>query len=966
MTDFPVKRRRKLIEVAIPLEAMSEASAKEKSVRHGHPSTFHLWWSRKPTSMARAVLFCQLVDDPSDIQEEFPTQQSQELERIRLFHLISRLARWESINDPELLRDATKEINKSWKRYCIDNDSLNKDLSGENLPPVYDPFAGGGTIPMEAQRLGLGAFSSDLNPLAVLINKAMLEIPPLLKNQPSVSQDNQGSTLTCDTGNNYCGLVSDIRHYGSKLRSRAFDLVGSNYPTIHVTRKDAENRPELDKYIGQDLRVIAWLWVRTVESPNPSFAGNHVPLAPKFWLSKKPGNEYYLEPIVEESSYHFNIRKGLPEDLSVANNGTKLSRGANFKCILSGSPIEPSYIKKKGKERKIGSRLLAIVAEGKRERVFLKASQEHEDLAVNLPLPDGPRTEISGSSQYLGVKPYGMNTFDSLFTNRQLISLNAFTSLIPEVGRQVEEDALKAGMSSDPKSLSEGGSGAKAYAGAIQLYLGIALSRLTDISNALCHWEVTKTQVRHLFGRQAIPMMWDYAENNVFGEAAGDYLVSLENMVKAMERLPKASFPVQCSLLSAQDQCISSGAIVSTDPPYFDMVPYADLSDFFYVWLRKSIGHILPDLFVTMATPKMQELVAFAHRHGGKKRDAEQFFMEGMTNALAKVSHSIHPAFPCTIYYAFKQVELNLDGSVARTGWEAFLEAVIKAGFEISGTWPLRTELSNRLRSQGSNALASSILLVCEKRDSTSAVISRSDFRRFLRLKIARSILDLERCNTAPVDIAQSVIGPGMSIFSKHSAVLNPDDTAMSVGDALKEINSALDECLSQGEGNLDADSLFAITFFESYGYSERDFGDAENLAKARNVSVAGVSQAGILRSVAGKVRLLRRSELEDEWNPENDPRLCIWEATQQLIRRLESNGEVSAALLLSYLNQLPGHIDLIVNCRDLAYRLYNHCEKTKQTEEARAYNGLVIAWPELQRLAASQASQSAVQTSLI
>ena len=960
MTPHPVHRRKKLIEVAIPLEAINAASAREKSIRHGHPSTLHLWWARRPLAAARAVIFCQMVDDPSAVPEEFPTDEAQENERLRLFALISELVTWENTTNEQVLNRARAEIRRSWRRACADNadhPEAAELFNPEKLPGFHDPFAGGGALPLEAQRLGLEAYASDLNPVAVLINKAMIEIPPKFAGLPPVNPESRRK-LDVQQWKGAQGLAEDVRYYGQWMRDEAEKRIGHLYPKVEVTPEMAKDRPDLNPYVGKKLTVIAWLWARTVKSPNPAFAHVDVPLASTFMLSTKAGKETYVEPVVENGGYRFTVKVGRPKDVEAAKNGTKLSRGANFQCLMSTTPISGDYIKAEGTAGRIGARLMAIVAEGNRGRVYLAPTPEMEAIALTAQPTWRPETPLPDDPRNFWTPAYGLTTHSDLFTPRQLVALTTFSDLVQEAQERVKADALDAGRVEDGVPLCEGGGGAGAYGDAVGMFLGIALSRLTDICNALCRWEVTKTQVRNLFGRQAIPMLWDFAENNVFGAAAGDYLVSLGNMVKALEQLPSKG---QASVFQqdAQTQLLSGEKVVSSDPPYYDNIGYADLSDFFYVWLRRSLKPIFPELFATLAVPKAEELVATPYRHGGKE-NAEAFFLDGMTLAMRRIAEQSHPAFPVTIYYAFKQAETKSTTGTASTGWETFLEAVIKAGFALHGTWPMRTELANRMIGSGTNALASSVVLVCQRRLDTASTLSRTDFRRQLRQELPHALKELERANIAPVDVAQAAIGPGMAIFSSAKAVLNPDDSPMSVRDALIEINAALDEFLSQDEAELDADSRFALTFFESFGYKERDFGDAEGLAKARNLSVAGVADAGILRSVAGKVRLLPRSELPEDWDPTSDKRLCVWEATQQLIKRLETGGEDKAADLLLQLKTISGHGDLAANCRALAYRLYNHCEKSKQAEEARAYNGLVIAWPELEKRAAAASTAAA------
>ena len=970
-SDHPVKRRKKLIEVAIPLEAINEASAREKSIRQGHPSSLHLWWARRPLAAARAVIFCQLVDDPSAVPEEFPTEEDQENERLRLFALICELVSWENSTDEGVLARAHTEIVRSYQRACTDNAAHPEAaelFNPKKLPGFHDPFAGGGALPLEAQRLGLESCASDLNPVAVLINKAMIEIPPKFAGIPPVNQSSR-RRLDVQQWRGAQGLAEDIAYYGTWIRGEAEKRIGHLYPKVKVTVEMAEDRSDLKLYLGKELTVIAWIWARTVKSPNPAFAHVDVPLASTFMLSTRAGKEAYVEPVVESQGYRFTVRTGVPVDTKAAKDGTKFSRG-NFRCLMSGNPIEPSYIKAQAQSGRMGARLMAVVAEGARGRVYLNPTPEQEAVASHA--EPAWRPEIEFFQQALGfrVGNYGMSKWSDLFTNRQLVALTTFSALIGEVEELVMRDALKAGLRDELTKLQDGGHGAMAYAEAVSLYLSFALSKQADLGNSLCGWEPIAQCPRHLFGRQAIPMIWDYAEGNPLGSSSGAWSIFVSGIAKAFgkafEYVPKeiSGYAVQGD---AATQTFSRARIVSTDPPYYDNIGYADLSDFFYVWLRQAVRRVFPSLFATMAVPKAEELVATPSRHGGRD-SAETFFLDGMTLAMQRIAEQSHSAYPVTIYYAFKQTETRASLGTASTGWETFLSAVISAGFAITGTWPIRTENESRLRGQASNALATSVVLVCQRRLGSSFSLSRNDFRRQLRQELPKALKELERANIAPVDVAQAAIGPGMAIYSKAKIVLNPDDSPLSVREALIEINAALDEYLSHDEGDLDADSRFALTFFESFGYAERDFGDAEGLAKARNLSVDGVASSGILRSVAGKVKLLERAELQDDWDPSRDKRLCAWEATQQLINRLEAGGESSAAALLIQLKNVPGHGDLAANCRALAYRLYNHCEKTKQAEEARSYNGLVIAWPELERQASAavKAQSAPLQTSLI
>ena len=968
MTDHPVQRRKKLIEVAIPLEAINAASAREKSIRHGHPSTLHLWWARRPLAAARAVIFCQMVDDPSAVPEEFPMEEDQEKERLRLFALISELVQWENTTNEKVLNRARAEIRRSWRRCCADNadhPEAAELFNPEKLPGFHDPFAGGGALPLEAQRLGMEAYASDLNPVAVLINKAMIEIPPKFAGMPPVNpKASSQSELLEHNWEAAKGLACDVFFYGEWMNLRAKESIGSLYPKVLVTPEMADKRPDLRPYIDQELTIVSWLWTRTVESPSPAFAGVHVPLVQSFIISSKKGNEAYVVPLLENDGYSFSIRRGIPGD-DASKNGTKASKGANFRCLMSGSVIPSEYIKEQGLKGAFGVRLLAVVVDGNPGRVYLDPSVVDEQ-ACNTLSPDWkPTQEIfydpAKGANYCVL--YGLQTFGDLFTLRQLVALNTFCALLADVRSEIISDFRKS-VALEAEEAGCNTERASDYANAICTYLAFAIDKGANYWSSLCAWNTSRECVVSTFSRQALPMVWDFCEANPFSDSTGNWMLGVSQAVKMLNNLGKGQSGTAVQL-AAQTQSLSRNKIIGTDPPYYDNIGYADLSEFFYVWIRRSLSSIYPHLTQTLGAPKAEELVAIPSRHGGKK-ESESFFLSGMQEAMKIICRIRHPAFPLTIFYAFRQTEVTSERGIVSTGWETFLGAVLSSGLQITGTWPIRTELTGNLKKTKA-VLASSMVLVCDS-NSAKGNTTRHAFRRSLSRIIPDFVKNLENIGIAPVDVQQSVIGPGIQAFSAHGKVLNPDDSAMSVREALAEINNMLDQYLSQDEASLDIYSRFAVALYESFGYAERDFGDAEGLAKARNLSVDGVVKAGILRTVAGKVQLLQRSDLPDEWDPYSDKRLCVWEATQQLIKRLEADGEAGAAALLLQLKNLPGRGDLAANCRALAYRLYNHCEKTKQAEEARSYNGLVIAWPELERQAsaASTAQSAPLQTSLI
>ncbi|MDP9420450.1 MAG: DUF1156 domain-containing protein [Actinomycetota bacterium] len=897
--------KRKLIEVALPLEAINRESAREKSIRHGHPSTLHLWWARRPLAACRAILFASYVDDPSAHPDEFPTEDAQKAERQRLFKIIEDLVKWENTTNEEVLKAAREEIRKS----C-----------GDDPPPVYDPFCGGGSIPLEAQRLGLTAYASDLNPVAVVITKALIEIPPKFAGQPPVHPDN-GKLKGTGTWTGARGLAEDVRYYGKWMRDEAERRIGHLYPKVKLPPEHGSG----------EATVIAWIWARTVKSPNPAWNGP-MPLVRSFALSTKKGKETWVQPIVDRENKRicFEIRTGpgCPEG-TVGRNGAV--------CLATGSPVPLGYIREEGKAGRIGNQLMAIVADGPTGRTYVAPSDDHEQLALSVSSPgNAPDTEMPEKGLGFRVQGYGMTRHRQLFTNRQLVALVTMTDLVSEaVGRMRDDGA------SDER------------AAAIATYLGLGVSRLSDMCNSLCRWENTRTQVRNLFGRQAIAMVWDFAENNVFNHAGGDYEVSLESVARVLDRL--ALGPIGSSRqLDAAAIRPDTDVVYASDPPYYDNIGYADLSDFFYVWLRRSLRPLHPDEFSTLLVPKAQELIADPSRHDGSKRAAEKHFESGIGNAFARMCGTQADGFPLSIIYAFKQAEEE-DGPVglASTGWETMLEGLVHAGLSVNGTWPLRSELSNRPRGQASNALASSIALVCRPRPDTAALATRKDFLAALKAELPDALRHLQQGSIAPVDLAQAAIGPGMAVFSRYSKVVEADGSAMSVRMALGLINQVLDETLAEQEADFDGDTRWAVAWFEQHGMNPGPFGVAETLSKAKNTAINGLVAAGILESKAGKVRLLDRSELPDAWDPAADARLTVWELAQHLIRALEAGGDNEAADLLRRIGGLGE------TARELAYRLYVICERKKWAKEALAYNALVVAWPEMSRLAASAPAPS-------
>ena len=916
-----ISPRKKLIEVALPLDAINKEAAREKSIRHGHPSTLHLWWARRPLAACRAVLFASLVDDPGN---DLPEKEA-EIERKRLFGIIEELVLWENSNDERVLHAARTEIARSAARTAgvsLPAGDLTPAQVREALekyaPPVLDPFCGGGSIPLEAQRLGLKAIASDLNPVAVLITKALIEIPPKFAGLPPV-HPREDKELFASEWKGAAGLAEDVRYYGQWMRDEAEKRIGHLYP----------KGPN-----GET--VIAWLWARTVKCPNPACEAV-IPLVRTFWLSTRKGAEAWLEPIINkaEKTFQFKMHTGRPNSkmAAVVEQGTKTSRGANFACLVCGNLAPPQYLRPAVDEsNNFGARLLAVVLHGHRGRVYVSG-----DAAIQLEIlrPEVPTTieqELANDTRAITVKIYGYRTFDQLFSNRQLTALLTFADLLREVRREIDKQAT-----------DDSG-----YADAVVTYLAFALDKAANYWSTLCGWHYSAEKMMSTLGRNALPMIWDYAEANPFSSSSGNWMGGVEQAVEVLENSLGGVVPGQVDQLDASETLADARSpTISTDPPYYDNVPYSDIADYFYVWLRYSLQTVYPSLFSTLLTPKDREIVAFSYRFDGNQELAEQHFEERLGRAFDLLSEKAGLQHPTTVYYAFKQQESEGEASTVSTGWEKML-AGLASRFVIGGTWPMRTEQGGGLRLVGRNSLASSIVLVCRPRPESAPLATRREFITGLKKELPAALANLTHAGIAPVDLAQASIGPGMSVFSRYPKVLEADGTPMSVRTALQIINQELDEYLTAEEGDLDRETRFALAWFQQFGHVEGAFGEADVLARAKDTAVEGMVRAGILHSRAGKVRLLRRGELEEDWDPRIDARLTVWECTQQLIRRLNETGEAGAARLLKQLGGGRGE-----DARALAYRLYAICERKKWADEALAYNTLVVSWPEIEKKAA-------------
>jgi putative DNA methylase len=955
MDKVRFKSPRKLIEVALPLSAINAESLRRKQkAPKGWPTSFHKWWAQRPLAAARAVLFAQLVNDPGFQQGQGyrygKNKRDAARERRRLFDLMAQLITWENSTNTELIDQAEMEIRRSWREVC----ELNRDhpeaatlFDPAKPPTIRDPFAGAGTIPLEGQRLRLPVSASDLNPVAVVIEKALLELPYIFKNQSPVSGNERRGRIAEALGSgrpNAFGLAEDVRYYGQWLRSQAFERIGELYPPVQITRELAANRADLRPYVDRYFTVVAWIWARTVASPNPAAKGAHVPLVTSFLLSSRAEHSAYVEPTVDGTEYSFRVKIGVPSQ--TARAGTKLGRGTNFRCLISGTPIEDAYVKAESIAGRMGARLMAAVIDTSSGRRFVSPTEEMARAAAKASAHWKPEQEMNReTTDLVSGRGYGFYTWADLFTSRQLAGITTFCDLVVLARAKIKQDAIRAGLADDGLGLNEGGMGAKAYAEAVCVYLACAVDRMIYYGSSLTTWLPKDSALRDCMPRQALAMAWDFAESNPFGKSSGDVATCIASVSNYLDVATPNASATAFQHDAQHPDATNARFVYSTDPPYYNNIGYADLSDYFYVWLRPMLRDVFPALFATLLVPKAEELVATPYRHGGRDK-AEDFFLQGMTNAMRVIAEKSHPAVPVTIYYAYKQSDSEDGTTQTSTGWETFLEAVIRAGFTVTGTWPMRTEGAGRLMANETNALASSIILVCRKRDVKAPTLSRREFLRELNsvlpdhLDEMTSGVDGDLSRIAPVDLSQAIIGPGIGVFSKYSAVLEADGSHMSVRAALQSINRFF------AQEDFDHDSQFCLQWFQEYQWNDGLFGDAEVLARAKGTSVDGVKHAGVIESGAGKVRLLKWSEYPADWNPATDTRMPIWEVLHQIIRAHRTGGDSAASHLLG---ATKGKAEA---ARQLAYRLYTWCERSGSAEDARAYNEIITSWSAIESAA--------------
>lgn len=918
--------KKKLIEVAIPLQAINEESARDKKLSSGHPTTLHYWWAPRPLAACRAVVFAALVDDPSAHPEKFPDETSQEAERKRLFNLIKRLVRWEARRDQTIIEEARREIEKS---------------TGGKPPKLYDPFCGRGLIPLEGQRLGLDVIASDLNPVPATIAKTLLEIVPkyLLTEPVNPRSRKQPRLIRSGVAE---GFIEDIQYYAERVLEEARPELEKYYPKYTITAELAASRNDLRGLSGKQMTVMGWLWARTVKCSNPA-CGCQIPLVGSFWLSQKKGRKYWIEPkvITDKNTISFEIHYGTGE----APPPTKLpGTGATFKCPACHENSNDAYIENEGKNGRIGAKLMAVIVDGGRSlgRVYLPANEEHERIALSVQPNWRPDMLIPNYSQAMPTQNHGVRTWADLFTDRQIYTLGVLSERIKVTHNEIMHDT------NTPKSINSGIS-AQEYANDVTTFLAIILGKFVNRSCSFCFWHTGGEKIEQPFAQQGIQKTWDYIESNPFSQSSGSWVKAIEYPINVIREYYQNINPgeVFCSSVFKTEK-ITESVMIITDPPYYDNMGYADLSDFFYIWLRRALVDVYPEMYGTILTPKDDELAAVKHRFKGNKNEAERFFVNGFEEAFRALAKIHDDEYPLCFFYAYKQKEARGGTIEVSTGWETMLQGLLKAGLYITATWPILSESTDTIK-KSKGSLSTSIVLACRKRPSDAQIITKAQFLASLRKELPSALRKLQHSNIPPVDFDQAVIGPGMEVFSRYSKVIEPDGTEVSVRTALGLINQIKDELLGEVESDYDSDTRWAITWYARYGFDDGDFGVANTMAVTHALSVDGVERAGIIAKKGNKLRLLRIEELDEAWAPSTDSRLTIWEITHHLMKVFQQHGELGAALLA---RKIGLQLDEV---HSLAYRLYNLAEKRKSLQDALSYDSFIRSWPEIIRLAKEQ-----------
>jgi putative DNA methylase len=874
--DLPKPYQKKLIEVALPLEAINTAcradKASSRSIRNLHKT-----FAPMPSPALRAILYASFVNDPGEPRG-----------RREVLAELERLVSGDPGQPPPASVDAARK-------------RIRASLADEKGPTVIDPFCGGGSTLVEAQRLGLAAEGADISAVAVLVTKLLTEIPPQVEAQTAITEPALAGIP---------GFQADVRHYATWIHDRAQEELADLYPSA----------PNGDP-------VIAWWWARTVASPDPSVGGAQVPLVSSWQLSATRSNEAIVRPIVSSD------RRAVSFEMTSGGTAPPPSKE---QCVITGTPITFEYLRGEGAAGRLGMRLIAGISDGPHGRSYWIADEDHLSAAERARPLDPPETELPDNLGFR-VQNYGVTRWDQLFTRRQLAMLETFARLVAAIPERVQSDG------GDPDRSKW-----------IAAVLGLCLGKLAQRSSTLVAWRTrrdAKSKAEPAFGRNDLPMTWDFAEVNPFAGSVGDWNRIVELSLNAFEYIEPRGPASAVFLEDARTFVASkSNAMCVTDPPYFDAIGYSGLYDFFYIWLRRALKASHEELFSTVLSRRDTELIADPGRHNKSRTAARQYFIDGFTDTFELVRSAADPAFPTVVVYAYRE-----SGGQGATGWEAMLQAIVAAGLSITGTWPIHGTGRTRLRGQGSNALATYVVLVCRPRSQDAAVVGVADFIRALRSEIPMAVRVLQAATIAPVDLAQAVIGPGMRVYTSYREVLDADGKSVAVGTALSHINRVLGETLDQQEADFDAPTRWAVAWYAENGFGAGDFGRADHLARAKVTSVDALRHSGIVGAEAGRVWLVGRDALAS-YDPMADSTPTVWEATQWLAWELSRHGELAAAEALQRLSVDREAV------RELAYLLFSIADRSGSADEAVAYNSLVLAWPELEAISSREGSDSGQQ----
>ena len=925
--------KKKLIEVALPLEDINRESVKQKTGRPktGYPTTLHKYWAQRSVATARAAIWSSLVDDPSSHPEKFPTADLQKKERLRRFDILRKLILWESTADASLWAEARK---------------IAEEDCGGSLPPFIDPFAGSGAIPLEALRLGMSAHASDLNPLAVTIQHMLVEWPQKFANKPAVHRRNKGG-LSASTA--FGNLAADVLAYGEDINEKLRGRIGEFYP------------PVTDSF-GKEIEPGVFMWARTVPCPNPA-CGVLTPLVKDWKLSTRSGA--HIRPVIDRAAKTINFavqHDGVVPEPSF--NGRK--GGA---CLMCEAPIDFVWIRKQGVAGLINHRLMAIAAGDDYSWAFYQPTSEHESVALTVPDSTWvPRGDIPNNTRDFRTQLYGMATWASLFTPRQMLALTTLQDIIRETEADIDSDAVAAGYVSGGEPLSRGGTGAHAYAQLVRAYIHLTASNLTEWNCSVTRWSPNGPQLSSLFARQAVIMNWNYAEGSLFGKGGANFLQKLRRTVEVIDRTPTTTTGTARQADATRMVWDHDKApLVVTDPPYYDNISYSELADFFYVWLRESMRDIDPETFATISSPKSEELIMAKNRHGGDEEKAKQFFEDGLTQALHHLRSISDPDLPLSIYYAYNDTDESEDGEgnkeIGSSGWETILQSIVDAGLQIVMTYPLRSEAVGRAISTNASALAACILLVCRPRSDKAPVGTRGDFTLGLQGELSQAIERLKDGDLGALDLSQAAIGPGMAVFTRYSKVLESDGRKMTMRTALDLINKSVSEVAGKGDAMFDQQTRWCVRWFEEKGLSEGLYGDAQMLANANGLNIPELERFGVISSKGGKVQLLVGDRLPTDWDPRLDSRISSWEVLHHLIAcllpkgnplsRANGGSEKEALALASALSPL-----LVEQAKELSYRMFDICRVRGWNQEALAYNAIGQSWADLRSVADGSGAQ--------